>query len=206
MLVNLEKTNCIISDEKSQFYMSELKIIDFVCDSNDKSSETAKIIKILEWSSCRNVSKVRTFIDVCVYYRIWIINFVIITSFIYRFLKNEKFFVWAEEQKNVMNILKLILTTAPTLKFLNYSSLIDKFILAVVFSLKKWSVILSQINFETSKNHSSRYESDLWTIFESKYDVTKRECRELLKALKKVRFWLYEVQFIIEINVNTLIV
>ena len=42
-------------------------------------------------------------------------------------------------------------------------------------------------------------------MFESKYDVTKRECRELLKTLKKVRFWLYEVRFIIEIDVNILI-
>ena len=43
-------------------------------------------------------------------------------------------------------------------------------------------------------------------MFESKYNVIKRECRELLKTLKKVRFWLYEVRFIIEINVNILIV
>ena len=105
-----------------------------------------------------------------------------------------------------MNILKLILTTASALRSLNYSLLIDEIILAVDFSLKKWNAILFQINSETSKNHSSRYESDLWTMFESKYDVTKRECRELLKTLKKVRFWLYEVRFIIEIDVNILII
>ena len=104
-----------------------------------------------------------------------------------------------------MNTLKLILTTASTLKFLNYSFLIDEIILTVDFSLKKWDVILFQINSETSKNHSSRYESGLWTMFESKYDATKRECRELLKTLKKVRFWLYKVRFTIEIDVNILI-
>ena len=104
-----------------------------------------------------------------------------------------------------MNILKLILTTAPTLKLLNYSFLADEIILTVDFSLKNWGANLFQINSETGKNHSSRYESGLWTMFESKYDATKRECRELLKTLKKVRFWLYEVRFIIEIDVNTLI-
>ena len=105
-----------------------------------------------------------------------------------------------------MNILKLILVTASALKPLNYSFLTDEIILAVDFHLKKWDVILSQINSETSKNYSSRYKSGLWTIFESRYDVIKRECRELLKTLKKVRFWLYEVQFIIKINVNILII
>ena len=104
-----------------------------------------------------------------------------------------------------MNILKLILTTAPTLRLLNYSSLTDKIILIVDFSLKRWGAILSQINSQTNKNHSSRYKSGLWMIFESKYDVMKRKCRELLKALKKVRFWFYEMRFTIEIDVNTLI-
>ena len=95
--------------------------------------------------------------------------------------------------------------TASTLRLLNYSFLIDEIILVVDFSLKRWDVILSQINSETNKNHSSRYENDLWTMFESKFDVTKRECRELLKTLKKICFWLYEVRVIIEIDVNTLI-
>ena len=70
VFVNLEKTSCTISNEKSQFCIFELKIVDFVCDSNDRSSEIAKIIKILEWSSCHDVSKVRAFINVCVYYRL----------------------------------------------------------------------------------------------------------------------------------------
>ena len=185
--------------------MSELKIVDFVYDSNDRFSETAKIIKIFKWSFYRDVSKIQAFINVYVYYRRLIINFVIIASFIYCFLKNEKFFVWAEKQKDVINILKLILTTASTLRFLNYFFLINKIILVVDFSLKRWNAILFQINSETSKNHFSRYESGLWTMFELKYNVMKRECRELLRTLKKVRFWLYKVRFIIEIDVNILI-
>ena len=161
VFMNLEKTNCTISNKKSQFYMFELKIFNFIYDSNDRFSETAKIIKILEWPSCRNVSKIRATIKHCVYYRIWIMNIVIITFSIYRFLKNEKFFMWAEEQKNVINILKLILTTASTLRFLNYFLLIDEIILTINFSLEKWDIILFQINSETNKNHSSHYESDL---------------------------------------------
>ena len=50
--------------------MSELKIVNFVCDLNNKFSEIAKIIKILKWSSYCNISKVRAFINICVYY--WI--------------------------------------------------------------------------------------------------------------------------------------
>ena len=134
----------------------------FVCDSNDRFFETAKIIKILKWSSCRDVSEVRAFIKVCVYYRIWVMNFVIIVAFIYRLLKNEESFVWKKKQKIAMNILKLTLTTASILKFWNYFFLADEIILTVNFSLKKWNVIFSQVNFEIDKRHFSRYKSELW--------------------------------------------
>ena len=70
ILVNLKKTNYMISDEKFQFCVADLKIVSFICDSNDRSLEITKIIKILKWFSCRNVSEVRAFIEVCVYYRI----------------------------------------------------------------------------------------------------------------------------------------
>ena len=70
VLMNLEKASCTILNEKSQFCIFELKTFDFVCDSNNRFSKTAKIIKILEWPSCCDGSEVRAFINVCVYY--WI--------------------------------------------------------------------------------------------------------------------------------------
>ena len=48
VFVNLKKMNCTILNEKSQFYMFKLNIVDFICNLNDRSSEIAKIIKILE--------------------------------------------------------------------------------------------------------------------------------------------------------------
>ena len=112
--------------------------------------------------------------------------------------------MWREEQKTAMNILKLTLTIAFVLKPLNYFSLADEIILAVNFSLKEWNVILSQINSETDKRHFFRYESELWIESKSRYDAIKQKCRDFLKALKKVRFWLYGVRFIIEIDANIL--
>ena len=113
--------------------------------------------------------------------------------------------MWKKKQKIAMNILKLTLTTASTLKFLNYFFLTDEIILTVNFNLKKWNVIFLQINLEIDKRHFSRYKSELWIESKFRYDVIKRKCRELLKALKKIRFWLYEMRFIIEIDANILI-
>ena len=131
-------------------------------------------------------------------------NFVIIAVFIYRLLKNGKSFVWRKKQKIAINILKLTLTIASALKFLNYFFLIDKIILTMNFNLKKWNVIFSQIDFKTDKRHFFQYKSELWIESKSRYNAIKRECRDLLKALKKIRFWLYKMRFIIEIDANIL--
>jgi hypothetical protein len=40
---------------------------------------------------------------------------------------------------------------------------------------------------------------------EKKYDVTKRECRDVLKILKKIRFYFYDVKFILKINARVLV-
>jgi hypothetical protein len=47
VLVDLKKAECTVSKIKSQFCCAEIKIVDFVCDVNDRHSNTAKIIKIL---------------------------------------------------------------------------------------------------------------------------------------------------------------
>ena len=52
--------------------------------------------------------------------------------------------------------------------------------------------------------HFFRYESELWIESKSRYDAIKWECHDLLKMLKKIRFWLYDVRFIIEIDANIL--
>ena len=70
ILMNLKKTSYTISNEKSQFCVVNFKIVDFICDLNDRFFETTKVIKILKWSFCRDVSEVRAFIKICVYYRI----------------------------------------------------------------------------------------------------------------------------------------
>jgi hypothetical protein len=38
-----------------------------------------------------------------------------------------------------------------------------------------------------------------------KYDVIKKKCREIFKALKKIRFYFYNVKFILKINARVFV-
>ena len=205
VMVDLELAGVTVAGEKSQWCMAGIKIVGFVCDSNGRSPDSAKIIKIVEWPSCNDVSEARSFIGVCVYYRIWVKDFVLVAEPIYRLFKAGEPFCWRQDQQDSMDSLKLALTTAPALRSIDYSALAGAIILAVDSSLTGWGAVLMQIDKETGKRHPSRYESGLWTEQEARYDAGKRECRGLMKALKKVRFWLYGVHFVVEIDANTLV-
>ncbi len=70
ILVYIEKAGYMISRVKFQFCMDRIKIIGYICRAEGRSLDIAKVIKILEWRLCMNVTEARVFIGVCVYYRI----------------------------------------------------------------------------------------------------------------------------------------
>ncbi len=63
-----------------------------MCDIEGRYPDIVKVIKILEWVYCDNISEARVFISVCMYFRIWIRDFAIVTAVIYKlFRKNVPF-------------------------------------------------------------------------------------------------------------------
>src|SRR6266487_3883028 len=54
-------------------------------------------------------------------------------------------------------------------------------------------------------NIAIRYESGIWSDVEKRYDAGKRECRGVLKMLKKCRGYLYGIHFVLELDANTLV-
>src|ERR687884_169783 len=69
----------------------------------------------------------------------------------------------------------------------------------------RWGAVLMQgSNRNRAVRHPCRYESGLWKGAELRYDAGNRECRGLLKAMKKFRVYLYGVRFIVETDTNTL--
>jgi hypothetical protein len=81
--------------------------------------------------------------------------------------------------------LKHALTNAPALVKILYTEEAKEIILATDASLQGWGAVLMQLD-ALGQQHLSRYESGLWNKAKQNYDATKRECRGVLKALRKV--------------------
>jgi hypothetical protein len=100
-----------------------------------------------------------------------------------------------------MNIFKIVFINFFALIIIDYA--IHVIIFAMNANLEDWKKILMILRNE--KKHSMRYESEIWSNVEKKYDVIKKECREVLKILKKIRFYLYDVKFILKTNVRVFV-
>jgi len=205
VLINIECTNRSVSDEKSQYIMKQLKIVGFVCRPNERSSVTDKVLKIVQWRPCQNLKEACAFIGLCVYYWLWINWFAIISSPIYNLFKKNVAFLWMSKQQQIMNKLKILLSTELIIQQLDYDSDAKDIILTVNSSKKEWGFCLMQKAKNGRCCHVCQYNSGVWTNVKSRYDTGKQECCKLLKALKKVHAYLYEVFFIVKLNAQTLV-
>ena len=112
-------------------------------------------------------------------------------------------FEWRPKQQEAIDDLKQALIVAPALKPIDYEAS-GKIVPSVDSSLISWGAILQQED-DAKQRHLSQYEKGLWTLAEQKYDGGKLECRGLWKALKKLRYYLYRVRFLVEIDAKMLV-
>ena len=68
VLTSIELFDAKLNEEKSQFCQSEIIIVEYACNYDERHSEIVKVIKIMNWFFCLNIMKTRTFINVCMYY------------------------------------------------------------------------------------------------------------------------------------------
>jgi reverse transcriptase-like protein/integrase-like protein len=205
VLERIERAGACIGP-KSQFCADGMGIVGFIVSSGGRSPAASKVAKIAEWVKCDDVSEVKAFMGICVYYRIWIKSFSELAEPLYRLCKKDVSWEWGKEQEDAMIRLQEKLISPPLLCKLQYdpSAGWGEIVLAVDSSLKGWGATLGQVDND-KRLRVSRYESGLWNAAEQNYDATKRECRGILKSLQKLRFWLYGTFFILETDAKTLV-
>ena len=73
--------------------MMGIEIVGFVYDIEGRHPSTAKVAIIIEWPEPTNVTEAQGFIGVCVYYRIWVAFFAIVSEPIFRLFRIGVIFV-----------------------------------------------------------------------------------------------------------------
>ena len=194
-----------VSGYKLAIGMPGIDVVGVICDYDGRRPEQKKVQKILDWPIPSSVTEARAFIGLCVYYRIFVEGFSIIAAPIMELFRKYARFSWNAERQLAMNALKRHLSEAPVLVSLDFSSSALPIVVSVDASTTVgWGAILSQVQVDET-TRPSRFESGVWSDAERKYDAVKLECRGLMKALKKFRFWIYGRHFQLRTDAQTLV-
>jgi ribonuclease HI len=194
-----------ISGDKCAIAMPGITIVGYVCDQDGRRTEPKMTQRIRDWPTPRSTKEARGFLGIAGYCRIFIKNYSLIAAPIYELFRKGMRFEWTAERADAMVRLKEMLMKSPVLVSLDFSAAALGIELGIDASTSVgWGAVLSQYR-DDGKLHPARYESGVWSTAERKYDALKLECRGLIKALKKLRFWLFGRFFTVTTDSQTLV-
>ena len=101
VLEHIEWAGVAISGNKSEFLKESLKVVAYICREKGRSPKEVTMKKIEVWPPCKNVTDVRVFIGLCIYYRIWIRDFSVIAEPLFRLMKKDQDFEWQKINKKL---------------------------------------------------------------------------------------------------------
>ena len=173
---------------KAQICLPEVVIVGQKCTPNGRLPDEDRVKKILDWPQPKNVTAVRGFTGLCGTVRIWIPNYSQLVRPLTALTRKESEFHWGPAQQEAFDILKVLVTSAPALRPIDYSS-DNPVILSVDSSQIAVGFILSQLDRE-GRRRPARYGSLPMNEREARYSQPKLELYGLYRALRHWRIFL----------------
>ncbi len=156
----------------------------------------AKVVTILEMPNLTDIHILRSFIELCNYYRIYVQNFNTIIYLLYALLKKDVAWTWSEEVEETFNTLKEKLSEFPILRRPDFSKV---FILHTDWSALGIGVILGQLD-EEGKEYVIAYASRSNNKAETNYSSYEGECFVVIRAIIHFKPYLYGTKFTLYID------
>jgi len=156
----------------------------------------AKVVDILEMSNPNDVHTLRSFIEPCNYYKIYVQDFSIIAHPLYALLKKDVTWIWNDEVQEAFNTLKEKLSEFPILRRPNFNKV---FILHTNSSALGIEAIIGQLD-EKGKEYVIAYASRSNDKAESNYSSYEGECLAVVWAVIHFKLYLYSTNFILYID------
>ena len=122
ILKRFEEVNLTLSIDKSKFGFDQIIIVDHLCKRYGRKSNPEKVNIIARMKAHSSTTKVRRFLEACIFYQIWILHFVYMAKPLYKLLRKGTKFKWEQKQEIAMEGLKEILKSPPILKQVEYDS------------------------------------------------------------------------------------
>jgi hypothetical protein len=187
----LHEVNMNIHPKKCEFDVTSIVYLGHKILPNGIMVHWAKIIAILEMPNPTDVHTLRSFIELCNYYMIYVQDFNTITHPLYTLLKKDVAWTWSEEVHEAFNTLKEKLSEFLIMRRPDFSKV---FILHTHWSAFSIGVILGQLD-EEGKEYVIAYASQSNNKAKSNYSSYEGECLVVVWVIIHFRPYLYDTKF-----------
>ena len=203
ILHRIKQSGGTVSGKKMQLCQSEVEIVGQKCSSKGREPIDGRTKKVLEWPIPVNLKEVRGFLGLCGTVRIWIKDYSLIAKPLVDLTRKAVEFHWGPAQEAAFKKLKQLVTSAPALKPIDYTSNRPVY-LSVDTSVHGIGFILSQEN-EKGQRAPARYGSLPLKETESRYGQSKLELYGLFRALRHYRAFIVGVpNLIVEVDASSI--
>ena len=139
VLETLRKEQLYAKLSKCEFWFNEVSFLETLY--RKKESEWIQREVVVEWKPPRNVTKVRSFLGLASYYKIFVKGFSMIAAPMTRLLQKNVKFEWGKECQRSFDKLKAFLTEAPVLTQPTYGK---EYVIFIDASLNGLGCVLMQ--------------------------------------------------------------
>ena len=122
VLTTLRDTGLKLKPSKCRLLQKHVAFLGYIVSEDGVSTDPEKVRAITSWPTPENLRKVRSFVDLCSYYRRFVEGFAEISAPVHAMTKKGETFRWTPECQEAFDRLKVVLTSAPVLAMLDEES------------------------------------------------------------------------------------
>ena len=187
VLETLRRAKLYAKQSKCSFFVEKVAYLGYVVSKDGLTADLAKIEAINQWPIPKNISKVRGFLGLIGWCKIFIQGYALIAGpLTHQLTRKGKPFTWIEERDRAFNALKNALANDPVLKLPNFDKLFEVIVDACAQGI---GGILQQ------DKHPIAYESRMLRVHKRNYPTHDLELLAIIHALKKWRHYLLSQPF-----------
>ncbi|GFY02063.1 retrovirus-related Pol polyprotein from transposon 412 [Trichonephila clavipes] len=196
----LKEANLKLSPSKCYLFRREVIYLGHIISAEGVRTDPDKISAVKDWNCPTVIYQLRSFLDLCTYYRKFVINFSTNTRTLHKLTEAKQKFIWTVGCNNAFTKLKDALTSA---LILSYAEIGKKFILDTDASHESIGAVLSQDI--DGQERVIAYFSKCLSKPERNYCVTRKELLDIVKALEHFYRYLYGRRFLLQTDHASLI-
>jgi hypothetical protein len=181
-------------ESKCEFGMTELLYLGHIINAQGVQVHQEKIRTILDWSTPKNVTELRSFFGLCSYYRQFVRGFSQLGAPLTDLTKHGAF-IWTEKSQETFDHMKEVMSTCPVFALPDFTL---PFVLECDTSGEGIGAVLMQ------GGHPIVFESRKLSQPERLYSIYDKEMLAIMHALTKFKQYLVGSKFMVKTDHNSL--